>query len=115
MYMGIHQPPKSVRLCGPPSFLMAPARYDIPAKMTFIIRQFHSDMRACIRPERGETSEWLSVQPGPPPMLFPRVFGFFAAVLTVTFYILWINYAEGQDFICIAEKCGEPGDILGKA
>lgn len=33
------------------------ARYGVPAKMIAVIRQFHDEMRACIRGEDGECSD----------------------------------------------------------
>ena len=40
------------------------ARYGVPAKLISIIRQFHDGMRACVRLDSGETSEWFAVEQG---------------------------------------------------
>ena len=62
------------------------ARYGVPAKMISVIRQFHDGMRACVRLDDGECSEWFDVLQGLRQgcVLAPLLFNiFFTAVLTV--------------------------------
>ena len=40
------------------------ARFGVPEKMLSIIRQFHERMRARVRTDDGEHSEWLDVTQG---------------------------------------------------
>ncbi|CAM9372832.1 unnamed protein product, partial [Ascophyllum nodosum] len=63
------------------------ARYGVPAKLISIIRQFHDGMRACVRLDSGEMSEWFAVEQGLRQgcVIAPDLFNtFFVAVLTVT-------------------------------
>ena len=87
------------------------ARYGIPAKVISIIRQFHDGMRACVRLDNGEESEWFDVNQGLRQgcVLSPGLFNiFFAAVMTVTFDRFSIDKKVVEDFIRIAERGGKP-------
>jgi hypothetical protein len=62
------------------------ARFGVPAKMIGVIRAFHEGMRACVRLDDGELSEWFEVTHGLRQgcVLAPLLFNlFFSAVLTV--------------------------------
>ena len=39
-------------------------RFGVPPQMLAVIRQFHDGMRACVRSEDGECSEWFEVGQG---------------------------------------------------
>ena len=61
-------------------------RIGVPPRMLTIIRQFHEGMRACVRSNSGNCSEWFEVGQGLRQgcVLSPLLFNiFFAAVLTV--------------------------------
>ena len=93
------------------------ARYGIPAKVISIIRQFHDGMRACVRLDNGEESEWFDVNQGLRQgcVLSPGLFNiFFAAVMTVTFDRFSIDKKVVEDFIRIAERGGKTKDELCK-
>ena len=40
------------------------ARFGVPQRMISVIRQFHDGMRACVRLDDGECSEWFPVEQG---------------------------------------------------
>ncbi|CAM9644499.1 unnamed protein product, partial [Sphacelaria rigidula] len=74
-------------------------------------------MRACVRLNSGETSEWFNLNQGLRQrcVLSPGLFNiFFAAVLTVTFDRFSINKPAGLDFIRIAERGGKTRKELSK-
>ena len=78
------------------------ARYGVPAKLISIISQFHDGMRACVRLDSGETSEWFAVEQGLRQgcVIAPDVFTiFFVAVLTVAFDRFSIDKAVLDDFV----------------
>ena len=78
------------------------ARYGVPAKLISIIRQFHDGMRACVRLDSGETSEWFAVEQGLRQgcVIAPDLFNiFFVAVLTVAFDRFSIDKAVLDDFV----------------
>ena len=63
------------------------ARFGVPQNMISVIRQFHDDMRACVRLGNRVCSEWLAVEQGLRQgcVLSPLLFSiFFAAVINVT-------------------------------
>ena len=39
-------------------------RFEVPPQMFVVIRQFHDGMKACVRSEDGECSEWFKVGQG---------------------------------------------------
>ena len=39
-------------------------RIAVLPQMTAVIRQFHDDMRACVRPDDGVCSDWFEVEQG---------------------------------------------------
>ena len=64
------------------------ARFGVPQKMISVIRQFHDGMRACVRLDDGECSEWFPVEQGLRQgcVLAPLLFNiFFAAVTHMAF------------------------------
>ncbi|CAM9200497.1 unnamed protein product, partial [Sphacelaria rigidula] len=93
------------------------ARYGIPAKVISIIRRFHDGMRACVRLDSGETSQWHHVNQGLRQgcVLSPDLFSIFsAAVLTVTFDRFSVNRAVVRDVIRIAGRGGKTKDEVSK-
>ena len=78
------------------------ARYGVLAKLIPIIRQFHDGMRAGVRLDSGETSEWFAVEQGLRQgcVIAPDSFNiFFVAVLTVAFDRFSIDKAVLDDFV----------------
>ena len=64
------------------------ARFGVPQRMISVIRQFHDGMRACVRLDDGECSEWFPVEQGLRQgcVLAPLLFNiFFAAVTHMAF------------------------------
>ena len=64
------------------------ARFGVPQRMISAIRQFHDGMRACVRLDDGECSEWFPVEQGLRQgcVLAPLLFNiFFAAVTHIAF------------------------------
>ena len=90
------------------------ARYGVPAKLISIIRQFHDGMRACVRLDSGETSEWFAVEQGLRQgcVIAPDLFNiFFVAVLTVAFDRFSIDKAVLDDFVRVVAR----GDLTKDA
>ena len=90
------------------------ARYGVPAKLISIIRQFHDGMRACVRLDSGETSEWFAVEQGLRQgcVIAPDLFNiFFVAVLTVAFDQFSIDKAVLDDFVRVVAR----GDLTKEA
>ena len=90
------------------------ARYGVPAKLISIIRQFHDGMRACVRLDSGETSEWLAVEQGLRQgcVIAPDLFNiFFVAVLTVAFDRFSIDKAVLDNFVRVVAR----GDLTKDA
>ena len=90
------------------------ARYGVPAKLISIIRQFHDGMRACVRLDSGETSEWFTVEQGLHQgcVIAPDLFNiFFVAVLTVAFDRFSIHKAVLDDFVRVVAR----GDLTKEA
>ena len=83
------------------------ARYGVPAKLISIIRQFHDGMRACVRLDSGETSEWFAVEQGLRQgcVIAPDLFDiFFVAVLTVAFDRFSIDKAVLDGFVRVVAR-----------
>ena len=84
------------------------ARYGVPAKLISNIRQFHDGMRAWVRLDSGETSEWFAVEQGLRQgcVIAPDLFNiFFVAVLTVAFDRFSIDKAVLDDFVRVVARC----------
>ena len=63
------------------------ARFGVPQNIILVIRQFHNDMRACVRLDDRVCSRWFAVEHvlRPGCVLAPLLFNiFFAAVINVT-------------------------------
>ena len=60
------------------------ARFGVPEKMLTVIHQFHEGMRARVRTDDGEHSEWFDVTQGPRQgcALSPLLFHIFFAAMT---------------------------------
>ena len=74
------------------------ARFGIPEKMLTVIRQFHEGMRARVRTDDGEHSEWFDVTQGLRQgcVLSPLLFNvFFAAVI----HAVLIRFSEDPDIL----------------
>ena len=92
------------------------ARYGVPDKMIAIIRDFHDGMRARVRLDNGETSEWFNVEQGLRQgcVLAPLLFNiFFTAVLTVAYDRFAAEEDVRNDFVHIAAR-GQAGEDSGK-
>lgn len=73
-------------------------RVGIPTKMLTIIRQFHDGMRACVRTDDGEHSDWFNVTQGLRQgcVLSPLLFNvFFAAVI----HVVLVRFSEDEDIM----------------
>ena len=74
------------------------ARFGVPQNMTSVIRQFHDDMRTCVRLNDGMGSEGLAVEQGCRQgcVLAPLLFNiFFAVVINVAY----TRYKADKDII----------------
>ena len=60
------------------------ARFGVPDNILTVIRQFHEGMRARVRTDDGEHSEWFDVTPGLRQgcVLSPLIFNIFFAAVT---------------------------------
>ena len=79
----------------------------ISSYLISIIRQFHDGMRACVRLDSGETSEWFAVEQGPRQgcVIAPDLINiFFVAVLTVAFDRFSIDKAVLDDFVRVVAR-----------
>ena len=58
-------------------------RIGVPPQMIAVIRQFHDEMRACVRPDDGVCSDWFEVEQGLRRgcVLSPLLFHIFVAVV----------------------------------
>ena len=85
------------------------ARIGVPQTMIEVIRQFHDGMRARVRTDDGECSEWLEVKQGLrqggvlPPLLFNV---FFAAVLHI---VLLVRFSEDEGIMANLVHLEEDG------
>ena len=93
------------------------ARFGVPGEMITVIRQFHDGMRACVRLDDGECSEWFNVEQGLRQgcVLAPLLFNiFFAAVLRVALQ----RFSEDQDIMAnlvhLDESVAEGEEPLAK-
>ena len=74
------------------------ARFGVPEKMFTVIRQFHEGMRARVRTDDGEHSEWFDVTQGLRQgcVLSPLLFNvFFAAVI----HAVLVCFSEGPEIV----------------
>ena len=72
------------------------ARFRVQTKMLRIIRNFHDDMRARVRTDDGEHSEWFDATQGLPQgsVLSPLLFNvFFGAAL----HIVLVRFSRDED------------------
>ena len=88
------------------------AGFGVPEKMNTVIHQFHEGMRAHVRTDDGEHSEWFDVNQGARQgcVLSPLLFKiFFASVI----HAVLIRFSEDPDtlrgFVCLEEGLGEDG------
>ncbi|CAB1101751.1 unnamed protein product [Ectocarpus sp. CCAP 1310/34] len=82
------------------------ARAGIPAKLIKVIRQFHDGMRARVRMDDGELSDWFFVTQGVRQgcVLSPLLFNiFFAKVLEVVVIRLSEDDVVLRSLVCLAE------------
>ena len=89
------------------------ARFGAPPKMLAVIRHVHDGMRARIRTDGGERSDWFGVEQGLRQgcVLAPLLFNiFFAAVLRVAVEQFSADADVAKDMVCtnkVREKKGE--------
>ena len=88
------------------------ARFGVPEKMLTVIRQFHEGMRARVRTDDGEHSEWFDVTQGLRQgcVLSPLLFNvFFAAAI----HAVLVRFSEDpdivRDLVHLEEDLGEDG------
>ena len=69
-------------------------RFGVPEKMLTVIRQLHEGMRARVRTDDGEHSEWFDVTQGPRQgcLLLPLLFNIFFAAVT---HAVVVRLSEG--------------------
>ena len=73
------------------------ARFGVPEKMSTVIRQFHEGMRARLRTDDGEHSEWFDVtqELRQGCVLSPLLFNIFAAVT----HAMVVRLSDDPDFV----------------
>ena len=73
------------------------ARFGVPVKMLTALRQFHEGMRARVRTDDGEHSEWFDVTQGLRQgcVLSPLLFNLFAAVT----HAVVVRFSEDPDIV----------------
>ena len=87
-------------------------RIGIPPQMIAVIRQFHDDMSACVRPDDGVCSDWFGMEQGLRQgcMLAPLLFNiFFAAVLNVVLQ----RFSEEPAILAELVHMEEPSTSIG--
>ena len=74
------------------------ARFGVPEKMLTVIRQFHEGMRARVRTDDGEHSEWFDVTQGLRQgcVLSPLLFNIFFAAVT---HAVVVRFSEDPDIV----------------
>ena len=74
------------------------ARFGVPDKMLTVIRQFHEGMRARVRTDDGEHSEWFDVTQGLRQgcALSPLLFNIFFAAVT---HAVVLRFSEDPDIV----------------
>ena len=74
------------------------ALFGVPEKMLIIIRQFHEDVRARVRTDDGEQSEWFDVTQGLRQgcVLSPLLFNVFFAAAT---HAVLVCFSENPDML----------------
>ena len=74
------------------------ARFGVPEKMMTIIRQFHEGMRACVRTDDGERSEWFDVTQGLRQgcLLSPLLFN---VCFAATIHAVLVRFGEDPDIL----------------
>ena len=73
------------------------ARFGVPEKMLTVIRQFHEGMRARVRSDDGDQSEWFDVTQGLQQgcVLSPLPFNIFAAAT----HAMIVRFSEDPDIV----------------
>ena len=76
------------------------ARFGVPEKMLTVIRQFHEGMRARVRTDDGEHSEWFDVTQGMRRrcVLSPFLFNIFFAAVT---HSVVVRFSEDPDICAV--------------
>ena len=87
-------------------------RIGVPPQMIAIIRQFHDEMRGCVRPDDGVCLDWFEVEQGlwQGCVLSPLLFSiFFAAVLNVVLQ----RFSEGPAILAELVHLKETSTSMG--
>ena len=108
----LHRPPEAYDSVDRDMLWVVLARFDVPEKMLPVIRQFHEGMRARVRTDDGEHSEWFDVTQGLRQgcVLSPLLFNiFFAAVI----HAVLVRFREDpeilRDLVHLKEDLEEDG------